>query len=69
VSSAAFAHQNNSPGHSVQSYTLGNRGAPFVMRDDPGVDPPKASLMDDPGVDPPKASMMAASGVSPSRRH
>ncbi len=65
VSSAAFAHQNNSPGHSVQSYTMGNRGAQFVMRDDPGVDPPKASLMDDPGVDPPKASMMDDPGVDP----
>ena len=67
VSSAAFAYQNNP--HVTQSYALGTHGAQFVMRDDPGVNPPKAAVMDDPGVNPPKASMMAASGVRPSRRH
>jgi hypothetical protein len=65
VCSAAFAHQNNPQAHSAESYTLGTRGAQFVMRDDPGVDPPKASMMDDPGVDPPKASMMDDPGVDP----
>ena len=66
VSSAAFAYQNSPQGlHSSQSYALGTHGAQFVMRDDPGVDPPKAAFMDDPGVDPPKAAFMDDPGVDP----
>jgi hypothetical protein len=63
VSSAAFAYQNNPQG--AETNTMGTRGAQFVMRDDPGVDPPKAAVMDDPGVDPPKTSMMDDPGVDP----
>jgi hypothetical protein len=83
VSSAAFAYQNNPQGgQSPHAYAIGKHGAQFVVRDDPGANPPKAAVMDDPGANPPKAavmddpganppkaSMMASSGVSPSRRH
>ena len=83
VSSAAFAYQSApQSGQSAQASALSTRGAQFVMRDDPGVNPPKAAVMDDPGVNPPKAavmddpgvnppkaSMMAVSGISPSHRH
>ncbi len=66
VSSAAFAYQNNPQGlHSAQSYAAAAQGAQFVMRDDPGVNPPKAAVMDDPGVNPPKAAMMDDPGVNP----
>jgi hypothetical protein len=27
------------------------------MRDDPGVDPPRAAIKDDPGVDPPRVAL------------
>ena len=66
VSSAAFAYQNApQSGQSAHLHALGTHGAQFVMRDDPGVDPPKAAVMDDPGVDPPKAAMMDDPGVDP----
>jgi hypothetical protein len=78
VSSAAFAYQNApQSGQSAHFTALSAHGAQFVMRDDPGVDPPKAAMMDDPGVDPPKAAVMDDPGVDPpkasmmafSRRH
>jgi hypothetical protein len=66
VSSAAFAYQNNPQGaHSAQSYALGTHGSQFVVRDDPGANPPKASVMDDPGANPPKASVMDDPGANP----
>ena len=49
VSSAAFAYQNNPQG--AHSYAMGTHGAQFVVRDDPGVNPPKAAVMDDPGIE------------------
>jgi hypothetical protein len=66
VSSAAFAYQNAPQGgQSAHLNALSTQGAQFVMRDDPGVDPPKAAMMDDPGVDPPKAAVMDDPGVDP----
>jgi hypothetical protein len=65
VSSAAFAYQNNPQGaHSAQSNALGSHGSQFVVRDDPGANPPKAAVMDDPGANPPKAAVMAGSSVN-----
>jgi hypothetical protein len=60
VSSAAFAYQS-----APQSGQSAHSSGLFVMRDDPGVNPPKAAVMDDPGVNPPKAAVMDDPGVNP----
>ena len=42
VSSAAFAYQNTpQSGQSAHFNASGTQGAQFVMRDDPGANPPK----------------------------
>ncbi len=65
VSSAAFAYQNSpQAGHVGPVLCDGHPGAQFVMRDDPGVSPPKAALMDEPGVSPPKVAVMDEPGVT-----
>jgi len=58
VSSAAFAYQNApQSGLSVHSGVLGTQGTQFAMRDDPGIDPPRAAIKDDPGIDPPRVAV------------
>ena len=68
VSSAAFAYQNQpQSGQTAHSSALATRGASFVMREDPGVDPPRAAINEDPGVDPPRAAINEDPGVDPPR--
>jgi hypothetical protein len=66
VSSAAFAYQNApQSGQSAQFAAPASGQAQFIMREDPGVNPPKAAVMEDPGVNPPKAAVMEDPGVNP----
>jgi hypothetical protein len=68
VSSAAFAYQNQpQSGQTAHSSALATRGGSFVMREDPGVDPPRAAINEDPGVDPPRAAINEDPGVDPPR--
>ena len=66
VSSAAFAYQNApQSGQSAHFSASATHGAQFIVRDDPGANPPKAAVMDDPGANPPKAAVMDDPGANP----